>query len=149
MKIKLGWGSAILILILIFFGSLAVRIYIAFQRDVNLVVKDYYPQEIVHQQIIDKKINASALSEMVKINLQKDSLMMVFPREFENKMIKGSISFYRPSDPTLDQEYQFPSKPGRNHSLHVYGLKRGKYILKLDWTGDSTGYYLEKEIFVD
>ncbi|MCK5078307.1 MAG: FixH family protein, partial [Bacteroidales bacterium] len=46
MKIKINWGTGILIFLVIFFIAIFSFVYFSFQLQINLVEDDYYPKEI-------------------------------------------------------------------------------------------------------
>jgi len=147
MKIKFNWGTGIFIVILLFFGTIALRIYIAYQRDVTLVEKDYYPQELKHQDVINKMKNVSDLSAPVQLNLKGSILTLTFPPDFRNKAFLGKIELYRPSDPNLDQTYYLKNDTSLVREIITSGLKHGKYVLKLDWSAENKEYYTEIDLF--
>ena len=147
MKLKFNWGTGIFIVILLFFGTIALRIYIAYQRDVTLVDKDYYPRELKHQELINRRNNASALSAPVHFSLSGNILLLEFPSDFRGKEFSGNLELYRPSDPDLDQNFTIKKDTALLREIAASSLKRGKYVIKLDWSAGSEGYYTETELF--
>lgn len=148
MRKYLNWGTGIIIVIILFLASLAIRLYIAFHREVNLVADDYYPKELIHQEIINKKKNALELRTQIEIRQKPDSLIIVFPDEFQKLKISGDVNLYRPSDPSLDRNFKIPADSYLRKTFPIKGLKKGKYIVQIDWSANNKSYYQEENLLI-
>lgn len=149
MKIKFNWGTGISLFIILFFIALFVFVRYALFQQVNLVEEDYYGKELMYEAHIQKVKNMKALSEKISVNINKQHLTLMLPGSFVNKNVTGTIHFYRPSNYELD--HRIPLEPDTNgiQLINLKNLVTGKYIIKLDWMSDSTGYYQEETIILN
>ena len=145
---KFNWGTGILIFIILFVSGIGLLVYISFQQKINLVYEDYYPKEIVHQEMIEKVKNTSRLTAKINITCGDDSIEVAFPDIFRYDKVTGSILLYRPSD--FEKDLTFPIKLSETgaQNISVSGLLKGRYIVKVDWSYNDTGYYYEHSIHV-
>jgi hypothetical protein len=148
MKIKINWGTAIVIVIVLFIGTIALRIFLTFQYELNLVEKDYYPKEVEHQKHIEKVNNTASLQEKIVISEDSDNFTFKFPNSTKNQKIKGVIVFYRPSDTGKDLKFDINQNVNRVQIISKKDLIKGKYIIKIDWEMRDAGYYQEQEIMI-
>jgi hypothetical protein len=148
MKIKFNWGTAIVLVIVLFFLSIAIRVCISYQHEINLVEEDYYSKELTYQDHIDKENNTDKLENKPRIELRSDTLFLQFPDEFKNKNIQGNIHLYRPSDKYLDKHFALDPDEHLQQTFHINNLQRGRYELKMDWTVDTVAYFLKQDISV-
>ncbi|MFC2114524.1 FixH family protein [Bacteroidota bacterium] len=147
MGIKINWGTAIIIVILLFFGTIALRIYISYQNEISLVDEDYYVRELNYQQHIEKERNTSSLKEKPQIELSQKTLSIHFPIYFNFQKIEGSIFLYRPSDPARDRHFTISLDSNLAQLVHIDNLIKGVYEVKIDWIADGIPYYFKQDIF--
>ena len=142
MKIKINWGTGILIFLVIFFIAIFSFVYFAFQLQINLVEDDYYPKEITYQKQIDKMHNLEVLGDKISIRKEEGILILTFP-EAHKSTFEGKIHIYRPSDAGMDKMLEIVTDQNNRQFIPVDQLINGKYILKIDWVCEGTGYYQE------
>jgi len=149
MKIKWNWGTGILIVILIFIGSVFFRVYLSYQRNVDIISSDYYPKGINFQTEIEKRNNTTALREKPIIHQTNDSVVIIFPISLLNNSSSGNLYFYCPSD--IKYDFSIDLKPDGDtiQSIHKKHLKLGKYIVKFDWQTNNLKYYYETQLIVN
>lgn len=140
---KLNWGSGIFIFLVIFFISIAVFLYIAFDNDIELVEDDYYPKELVYQQQIDKKDNLKQLGEEITLQKSKDFISLQFPKSQIQDSLFGQLIIYRPSDSDLDKNIRIKLDSNNIHYISTSHFIPGKYVLKIAWSYKQKAYYQE------
>lgn len=145
---KFNWGTGIVITILIFIAGMGAMVFITYQHSIDLVHSDYYPRELEHQTMIDKRNNALQLNEQVSIINDGQFIVVGFPELFEFDSLKGEIQLFRPSSVTKDVFILIKTDPQGKQSIPTEGLDKGKYIVKVEWEYGGVFYYTEKEIFV-
>ena len=149
MKFKFHWGWGIATFMLIFFITIAWRIYFAYQQKINLVTPDYYPKGITYEQEIIKKNNAAALPEDIKVIQTGDSLEVVFPHTGLSGDISGTIHVYHPADYEDDSIFDISLKDSSlTQKIATDFMKAGYYEIQVDWMQDSVLYYHEKPIMI-
>jgi len=145
-KIRINWGLGLVITMVIFVFTLIIRIYISFQHKVNLVTPDYYPKEKTHYSLMLKQKNTNELKQKITINQTENYLNIIFPNFTKKQDIEGTILFYRPSDCEDDRKFIIELNDNEIQTFDIALFKKGKYILKIDWTFRKIGYFQEIEI---
>lgn len=145
---KISWGTGIVIAIISFVGFIMYFVVTmstdtAYSHD--LVVEEYYKQELAFQDQLNKEQNAQGLSKNISIERTGEGMMISFPEELDYKEIAGKVFLYRPSNKQLDSEIPLSLS---SHQLLVpdKSLIGGRWNINVDWTHDGKGYYFSKEI---
>ena len=144
---KFNWGTGILITIILFFLAVIGFFIFSSNLDINLVEENYYEKELVYQERIDRINNTRKLGENIRINLENNQLIVIFPKFFTGKAVEGHVWFYRPSDPAKDFTVPLQLNDSAVQAIDASGLEPGRYKIKIDWKAEGVGYYFEEEIF--
>lgn len=151
MKFKIGWGTSIVIA----FGAFMTFIlYFVFtvqsdsKYDNELVVEEYYKKDALFGEDYIKMQNAQDLADKPVVIQKKDSLEIKFPESIAMDKIKGTVSFYRPSNKKLD--FQLPISLS-NPSLLIpkTNLVGGRWDIFIDWDYDSKSYKWKETIYIN
>jgi hypothetical protein len=148
MKMKISWGTGIVIGIIIFVVLSVTMTVIFMTQDVSLVSDNYYEKSLVYQDEIDKQSRTKSLDEQIKINFNGEVISVLFPNDYLGEKISGEIYFYRPSNPDLDFNLPLKLVEG-NQNIPVERLAKGFWRLKLSWVMDGNGYYNERTITIE
>lgn len=62
--------------------------------------------------------------------------------------VKGTISFIRQSDKTLDRKDKLDSGTGRDIEFGTSNFAKGRWRLVMDWQSDNKVYLYQQEIFI-
>ena len=149
MKIKLTWGTGIVIAMALFMVFILQFVYRASVYDKykhHLDAEDYYEDELKYQQEIDKEINANNLKENIKLIKTAKGLEIIFPDQFEPSEIKGTIKLMRRSDFKLDIKKDIELSSNTFLILDKE-LVPGKYEISIDWLYNSKGYMYKTSYF--
>jgi nitrogen fixation protein FixH len=149
MKKKANWGTGIFISYVLFMGITILTAVYFMNQDVNLVIDDYYQQEIKYQDQIDKIERTNSLPEKPVIDFDRMGISLAFPNSLLNENVTGKIHFYRPSNPALDFEIPLRLNNDGSQFISTTQLTSGFWRLKLNWVMDGNEYYNEKEIIID
>ncbi len=142
---KFNWGTGILIFLIVFLLACAGFIYFAFQQEVNLVHKDYYEKGVDYNQQMEINSRSSKYKNDIKVNLEKDFLLIRFEESLAAKIDSGSVIIYRPS--SSKQDIFLTLKLTENTlRLSKGDLNSGRYILKLFWYSDGLKYEVDQPI---
>lgn len=150
MKIKFNWGFGV---VLAFIGFISFIMYFVISMSSNdkysydLVATDYYKQELNFQNNIDATKNAKNLKENIKIEQVKEGLKIIFPKEFDAKLIKGKVFLYRPSNKQLDFEMPIALSDSSYLLMPDKRLLDGRWNIIVEWTYNQQSYLFKKEIF--
>jgi len=102
---KINWGAGIVIAMVAFMSFIlffVVKMFTEDQYQYDLVVEEYYKQEIGFQDELDAEKNAIELAENVVIEQTETGVSIVFPGKEESSTVDGIVTFYRPSNKKLD-----------------------------------------------
>ena len=111
----------------------------------DLVIEDYYGQELQFQADLDHEENSKNLKSNVSFKKTNEGIVITFPEDLEIDKIKGKVFLYRPSNKQLDFETQISLS---NHNLLIPDkrLLDGRWNIKVDWKYNTNSYLFKKEI---
>jgi hypothetical protein len=133
------WIVLSFILFTLFIGTLVA---ICVREDVSLVSVNYYQEELVHQDKIDRQRNMLELKNQPLIQLASHQITIFYPAL--NQMSTGELRLTRPSNSKLDQHFQLKNNEQQSFDLTV--SEKGLYRVSLQWTMNGKEYYFEKLI---
>lgn len=149
MKIKISWGTGIVIamaLFIIFILQFVYRATVYEKYNYHLVADDYYKEELNYQKEIDKENKANSLKQNIKLVKTNKGLEIVFPSEFEYPKLKGTIRLLRPSNYKLDLKREL-KLTSNTFFIDNKELLAGIYNITVDWSY-NTDRYLFKSSYV-
>lgn len=145
---KINWGTGIVIAFICFISFIMYFVITMVTNDKynhDLVVEDYYKQELNFQNDINKEKNAKSLAENIKWQQTPDGLLLKFPNNFKDGDISGTVYMYRPSNKTLD--FNLPLEINNHHFLIPNSkLVEGRWNIKIDWNHNSSNYLFKESI---
>lgn len=139
----MNWGKGIAIAIAMFMIYIASFVYRAFQRDADLVMDDYYEQEMEYDQNKIDKQNYFDMDGDVNIAKNDDGICFQFPEEVDPS-VTGTIKFYRPDSKKFDRQFDIALDQNRKQVLDYDNFYEGNYEVTVEWSGNAKNY-----IFVD
>ena len=136
-KIALAYGGFVVFMVGLVYLCLQ-------QKDIFLVTKEYYKEELAYQDKIDAMKNVHGLSAEVGIDYTPEGILVKFPDECLGAT--GQAVLYRPSD--ADKDVNIPFRLTASPALPIASadLDRGLWILKGDWKQNNKNYYLEQKL---
>jgi hypothetical protein len=145
---KFNWGTGIIIVSLLFMSFIVMLVVKTYKLKVDLVSEDYYSQELAFQDRIDKMNNVKSNLDKVIWNVEANEIVFQFPTYIVDTSITGTIEFFRPSD--SDKDLIIPIQIDQAGKQHVRKaqLYQGLYKLKIDWSTNHKGYYMEEDVFI-
>ena len=150
MKIKISWPLGIVIALTAFIVFILSFVYKAMflpNYDHQLVSEDYYKDELLYQQEIDKENRGLKLEENISIVKSEKGLLIHFPSEFEPEAISGTVFFQRLSNSKIDFQKTIELE---SHQLLIpkEQLVQGRWDIKIEWKAFEVAYlYKEKIIY--
>ena len=145
MTTKIGWGTRIALLYGGFITLIAILIVGSMRQDFDLVSKDYYAEEIAYQNTIDAGKNQAALSAPAAVAIEANTISILFPAEFKEKVVHADLHFYSPVSASLDRKFTMETGTGAV-TLSRSELKKEHYKLKMNWESEGKKYYQETDI---
>ncbi len=145
MKIKFTWGTGIFITIAVFVTFFISFIIFSLTEDVNLVTKDYFPDEIAYDVKIKKIENTNKLKDKIKFTVSEKVLKITFPEEIKDpNKIKGSVLFYFIKSFRKDIKYKINLNTDKEQYFDLSNLPEGRYTVKIDWSYNNKDFFQEK-----
>lgn len=145
---KINWSTGI---VLAFIGFISFIMYFIISMNVNkkydydLVTEDYYAEELVYQNDINKLKNSKNLLENITYKKSAEGLIISFPDSFDFKNITGKVFLYRPSNKQLD----FDTAISLSNPYLLIPDKRlvdGRWNIKIDWQYNGKSYLFKESI---
>lgn len=143
MKTRLNWGFGVTLAYVVFAVGTAAVVAFAMHRPVDLVSADYYAQELRQDQRAAAIANAAALGGLVALDVTAADISLRIPAA-QAKAARGSIHLYRPSNAADDREFAIAPDATGAQRIHLSGVARGAWIVKVQWTAGGRTYYLER-----
>ncbi len=144
---KINWGTSIVLAIMSFMAFI-LYLVITMTTDKNfnhdLVIEDYYKQELKFQDQMARETNSQTLIKDIEIEKVPQGLRIDFPPDLDPGLIKGKMMLYRPSN--KEQDFTIPIQLKESHIILPGNLlEKGRWNIIIDWSyGDET-YYFKKE----
>ncbi|SMO45652.1 FixH family protein [Solitalea koreensis] len=146
---KFNWGVKITILYISFVLFMAGLVYLAMQQKIELIAPDYYVQELKFQQRIDANRNANALKQAIDITTERRSIVLSFPKEFNQENTKGIAYLFRASDASKDLKLPIQINTEGKQVIASPKLVKGMYNLQLSWRSAGKEYFITKDVFLN
>lgn len=141
----MNWGKWIIVSFIIFAAFIGTLVAVCFREDISLVSKDYYKEELAYQDQIARIENASKLSQKPVIKIIDDHSLQIEFNQF-NEVEKGELKLFRPSNPDLDEKFQFSRSEESSQTFAVENLVKGMYRARMQWTMNGKEFYVEQVI---
>ncbi len=147
MKIKFTWGTGIFITIIIFVSFFISFIIFSFTKGVNLVTKDYFPDEIAYDIKIEKIKNSNTLKSKIQFAVNNKILKIVFPEEINSpKKVNGTVLLYFIKSYKKDKIFNINLNNKREQYFDLSKFPQGRYTVKIDWNYQNKDFYQEKTV---
>ncbi len=144
----MNWGWKITIVYLLFAGGILTLVMKSRAHKVDLVVPDYYQQELAYETRLNAMRNVEAMSQRPLITCDGQEVKIVYPAEMTAENSTGSVVMYRPSDLHDDRKSDLSIGQGGQQILDTKDMKKGLYMLQLSWNSDNKEFYTEQTIFL-
>ncbi len=146
---KISWGTGVVIAFVLFISFILFFIIKASTQqkyNYDLVSEEYYKDELNFQKNINEMQNVKDLGIQITIETKKEGLQITFPEDFTTENMDGNVSFYRPSNQSLDFDIPFDLSKRTSLLIPDNKLVDGRWDIKINWTKNNKGYLYKKEI---
>lgn len=147
---KINWGTSIVIafgLFMAFILFFVFKVQSNPKYDNELVVDEYYKHDAHYQDEMAKIQSAEDLSVKPKITDTENSITVTFPKEFNPKDIKGTVSLYRPSNKKLDFEVPI-SLSDSTLLIPKNNLVGGRWDITLNWEYQKKEFQFKEVLYL-
>jgi len=144
------WPVGIALALLAFAGGLVALIVAAVSSNSDLVVEDYYEQEIRYNQQLDRLARTESVADAIEIRHHPDLgvVILKFPADQAGPDLIGEVHFYRPSAAGLDRKVSLAVNAAGMQVIPAGDLAPGLWEVKIRWTLGGEEYYLEQRLIV-
>ncbi len=146
---KINWGTGItiaLVAFMLFILSFVYKTFTNSKYDHHIVSKTYYNDELNYQKEIDAEQNLENLSSKIVLKNTDKGVEIIFPEEFKDKKLEGTIDFQRSANEKLD--FNIPIKVTDNKQfIPDDKLVKGIYIVKINWKTDGKTYQFKDNFY--
>jgi len=144
------WALGISILIALFIIGTVILVIVISSEHYSLVEEDYYEEELVYQEQIDRLKRTQALEDKPAISFDQSSVSctLLFPDSTTGSDVRGKIHFFRVSDSRHDFSRDIHLDESGREQYDMRDRESGQWIVKLSWGENGEGYYLEERIFI-
>lgn len=147
MKIKINWGTSIVLAIISFMTFilyLVITMTTSSEFNHDLVIEDYYKQELKFQDQMARETNSQSLVKDIEIEKTEDGMLINFPPGLNPATIAGNIMLYRPSN--KEQDFSIPIEiKDLQVIIPASLLEPGRWNIIIDWSYENEKYYFKKE----
>jgi hypothetical protein len=145
---KINWGTGIVIAFALFMSFIlffVFKVQSDSKYDNELVVNDYYKQELTYSKQLNKEQNAHDLLHKVTVTANENGIDIVFPNDLDITKINGKVSLYRPSSQKLD--FEIPISLSSPHLLiPKSNLVGGRWDITIDWNYEGKEFMNKETI---
>lgn len=134
-------GKWIFVAFVLFAGFIATLVTVCMREDISLVSADYYKQELVYQEQIERMNNTEKLERKPVIEVTRTAMKVTF--DSTQQIDQGKLLLFCPSNSRMDRSYTLPANKNE-FGQDISGLAAGMYRVKLFWTMNGKDYYQEE-----
>jgi hypothetical protein len=148
-KIQNPWPVALVLFFIVFASYIVGFVIFACRQKMDLVREDYYDQEIRFQKQIDRVQRTAPVLADADIHYDRaGDLVTVRLPSVKRDNVGGTVSFYRPSDASLDSSVELGLDPAGQQSVSVRSLRSGLWKVRVQWKMSGREYFFEKPIVI-
>lgn len=145
---KISWGHGVVIALGAFILFILGMIFLfpIGKQNSEMITDNYYEEELKYQDVIDAKNLADNLAEKPTVTLQKQGIIVLFPKEFANENTTFNFYLYRAENRNLDIQKDFTLDKNNTFAIPANVVAKGGYTLKLKWKHNNLNYQRDFDI---
>jgi nitrogen fixation protein FixH len=145
------WPVSIIAFFALALAGLAAFITFCVMHPTDLVMQDYYEQELRYQDQIDRTTRARALDALASVAYDQPTrrITIALPLAENGAKVSGNIHLYRPSEAALDRHVQLDLDARGTQVLDASDLRPGLWKVKVQWKRGDEEYYLDRQLKLD
>ena len=137
-----------------FFGLfglwVATSVILCASHQSDLVIKDYYAEELRYQDQIDRRARAQGLDHPLNVayDAGQRTITIALPAEHAASRPAGRVQLYRPSAASLDWQFELDVDPAGRQTLAAQHLANGLWRVRVTWSVGGQEYYRDERLVV-
>jgi nitrogen fixation protein FixH len=147
---KINWGTGIVIAFALFITFILYFVFSVQSNskyDNELVVEEYYKHDAKFGDEMVRVQNATDLDQKPVITNTSEGITIVFPEVYIPNDIKGTVSFYRPSNKKFDFDVPI-SLSGPSLLVPANRLVGGRWDINMEWQYKGKQYLTKEIIYI-
>jgi hypothetical protein len=146
---RINWGHKIALVYIVFVVAIMAMVFKARSEKVELVVPDYYNQELMHEKRMQATRNVQLLNEKVTVTQKENKLLIQMPKVCFDLNATGTAHLYCPADMMADKIFPIALDSSAAQYVDVEDAKKGINMLKLEWSMNGKEYYFEQSVYIN
>ena len=144
------WPIAVIAFFAIAITAIVAFVVFATRNKMELVRHDYYDEEIRYQQQLDRLSRTRPLNTRVTVAYDpgRQQIRIKLPSEHAQRPISGRIHFYRPSDASLDRDFELAVNADGVQDVDTTKLRAGLWKVRVYWKVNSDDYFFDQSVVV-
>ncbi|HYU45851.1 MAG TPA: FixH family protein [Terriglobales bacterium] len=144
------WPIAIIAFFVIAITGIVAFVVFATRNKMELVRHDYYDEEIRYQQQLDRLSRTRPLNAQVTVayNPARHQIRIKLPSEHAQRPTSGRIHFYRPSDASLDRDFELAVNADGVQDVDTKKLRAGLWKVRVYWKVNNEEYFFDQSVVV-
>lgn len=145
---KINWGTGLVIALGLFIAFIlyfVITMMTDSKYNHDLVVEEYYKQEVGFQDQLNAEKNALNSPFKVRVEESTAGIDLVFPEEIANTMQNAKVYFYRVSDKNMDFEKEIVLTNNRMQ-IPATQVIPGRWDISVQWQKDGKTYITKEKI---
>jgi hypothetical protein len=150
MKKEWVWPAGIIASFAIFIAFMMTIWFFYNSQRIDLVTQNYYERQIQYQGQIDRITRTRNLPEPVRLTYSSEQrqIEIQFPFQFQPEQVEGTVTFYRPSNSSMDYVLPIVLSTERKQIIFTRNLAAGLWRIKMSWQSEGLDYYYEEMILL-
>jgi hypothetical protein len=132
----MNFGNWIVVSFVLFAAFIGTLVAVCLREDISLVSKDYYQEELVYQDQINRLNNVAALKEKPVIKVVDHMVQIEFNQ------------FYSMENAKMDRKFLVKSSGDPIQFFKLDPLQKGMHRAKLQWEMNGKEFFLEEVIYI-
>jgi nitrogen fixation protein FixH len=144
------WPLGVALGLVVFAGGLVALIVLAVSSNSDLVMEDYYEQEIRYSEQLERLARAEAIDGAVEVRYDAGLgvLILTFPEVQAARGISGEVHLYRPSAAGMDRKLPLSLNAAGMQVIPAADLAPGLWQVRIRWVVEGEDYYVEQRLIL-
>jgi len=144
------WPYGLILTFAVFIGWIATFIGLAVRSSQDLVMEDYYEQEVRYQEQIDRESRTAPVGRQIAVLYQPaaERIEVRLPAAHAAAGLTGSVKWYRPSDASQDWESPLSVDAQGRQEFEAGGLSFGLWKLRITWHCQGEEFYADRSVIL-